>query len=856
MCSTMRLVVKLLVGLVALAAIIAAGGYWYLRQSLPVVNGSVTVEGLTAPVEIVRDGDGIPHITAEHKRDAFFGLGYVHAQDRLWQMEFQRRIGHGRLSEIFGAAALSQDRFLRTAGFGRAARSAWEHLPADARKEIDAYVAGVNAFIDTHHGRQLPPEFSLLRFEPEPWTGADVIVWVKMMAWDLSANYSTELLRYDLVARLGEDKAAQLMPPYPRDGLTIVTGDPTSTPGHDVESSAAAPRPAPVAKRAASRESPLATLDRDPTAAASWSTQFARALSNGHPAVTDFLLDGMRTEALGSNNWVVDGTVTATGKPLLANDPHLATHIPSLWYLAHMSAGEFDVIGATLPGAPAVAIGRNAHIAWGETNVAADVQDLYLERLDPDGKAALFRDGFEPLRIVSEEIKVKDAASVRIDVRISRHGPLISDAVNANNATAAERASDGQSPPVLPPLAFRWTALDDEDQTVVAFLKLNEARNWDEFTAAMRPFVTPSQNFVYADVDGHIGYFLPGRIPVRAAGDGSAPAQGWTGQQEWTGWIPFDDLPRVLDPPTHFIVTANHRPNPQNDPRMIGLEYPEPYRAQRITDLLVGRHGLTANDFRAIQADTQSLHARALLPLMLELVDPSDPHDRQAVEVLRTWKHDVARDSGAAPLFEAWFLKLAPVIVGDDLGPALVDRYEGRYSYVTRFLVETLTRDDDAWCDDQGTPARETCRQAVTRALHEGVAALRERFRTEMPSWRWGVVHPAVFPHQGLDAVAALRPILNRSIENGGDWSTVNVGSVAADHKYEQRAIPGYRQIVDLSPANDSRFLDAVGQSGHFLSPRYDDFLTSWQQVEHRPMRMTRAAFEPGAIGTLHLLTR
>jgi len=853
---TMRLVVKSLVGLLALAAILAAGGYWYLRQSLPDFNGTIAVEGLTAPIEIVRDSDGIPHITAEHKRDALFGLGYVHAQDRLWQMEFQRRIGHGRLSEIFGAAALSQDRFLRTVGFGRAARSAWEHLPADARQDVDAYVAGVNAFIATRHGRQLPPEFSLLRFEPEPWTGADVIAWVKMMAWDLSANYSTELFRYDLAARVGEERAAQLMPPYPRDGLTILTGEGAPPPGHDIDSSAAGHRSAPATKHSASNHDPRATRDRDRAAATPWSIQFANALSTGLPAVTSFLLDGSRTEALGSNNWVVDGTLTASGKPLLANDPHLATHIPSLWYLAHMTAGDFDVIGATLPGAPAVAIGRNARIAWGETNVAADVQDLYLERLDPEGKAALFRDRFEPLEIVSEEIKVKGAAPVRIDVRISRHGPLISDAVNVNNAAAAEAGRNRPLPPPLPPLAFRWTALDEEDQTIVAFLKLNEARNWDEFTAAMRPFVTPSQNFVYADVDGHIGYFLPGRIPVRAAGDGSAPAQGWTGEEEWTGWIAFDDLPRVVDPPSHFIVTANHRPNSQGDSLMIGLEYPEPYRAQRITDLLGGRHGLTANDFRAIQADTQSLHARALLPLLLEMVDPSDEHDRQAVEMLRAWKHDMARDSAAAAIFEAWFLKLSPVILGDDLGPALLDRYEGRYSYVTRFLVETLTRNDAAWCDGQGAPSHESCRQAVTRALHEGVAALRERFRTEMPSWRWGVVHPAVFPHQGLDAVAALRPILNRSIENGGDWSTVNVGAVAADHKYEQRAIPGYRQIVDLSPANDSRFLDAVGQSGHLLSPRYDDFLTSWQAVEHRPMRMTRAAFESGAIGTLHLQPR
>jgi penicillin G amidase len=852
----MRRLLRVLVWLVVLLAAVAAGGYWYLRQSLPIVSGTIAVQGISAPIEIVRDADAIPHIRAVNKSDALFGLGYVHAQDRLWQMEFQRRIGHGRLSEVFGAAALPQDRFLRTVGFGRAARSAWDRLPAEARRDIDAYCAGVNAFIAAHHGRHLPPEFTLLRFEPEPWTGADVVVWVKMMAWDLSANYSSELFRHDLMAQVGPARAAQLMPPYPADGPTIM---------QERDDTHAMPEPE-------SSSLPTANADgvanrRGASTANAWSVAFRRAVADGHPAVRDFLLAGARTEALGSNNWVVDGTMTASGKPLLANDPHLATHIPSLWYLAHISGGDFEVIGATLPGAPAVAIGRNRYIAWGETNVAADVQDLYLEKLDTPGRAAQFQERFEPLRTVREAITVKGAEPVVVDVRITRHGPLISDAINANNAasTAAEK------PAPLDPLAFRWTALDDDDNTVVAFLKLNEARNWTEFITAMRDFVTPSQNFVYADVDGHIGYFLPGRIPLRSTAspegsdrrpdvrkkvDGSAPVEGWTGQHEWIGWIPFDELPRIFDPPGHMIVTANHRPNPQGDRRVIGLEYPEPYRAQRITEWLRGRNGLTSDDFQHLQADTLSLHAKTLLPLLLGHVDPVDDHDRQAVDLLKAWSYESTGDSAAAAIFQAWFLALAPVIVGDDLGPRLLDGYDGRYSYITRFVTSTLATDDAEWCDDRGTPAKESCRQAVTRALHDAVASLRARFKTEMPAWRWDVVHPVVFPHQGLDAVAALRPILNRSIPNGGDWSTVNVGAVDADHQYEQRAIPGYRQIVDLSPANDSRYMDAVGQSGHFLSRHYDDFIKPWQAVDHRPMRMDRMQINAGAIGTLTLVPR
>jgi penicillin G amidase len=774
----------------------------------------------------VRDADAIPHIFASAKHDALFGLGYVHAQDRLWQMEFQRRIGHGMLSEVFGAATIPQDRFLRTAGFGRAARSAWERLPSDARSQIEAYVAGVNAFLASDP--PLPPEFTLLRFKPAPWTGPDVMVWVKMMAWDLSANYSHELLRRDLLARVGADRTAELMPPYPQNGLSILGASAGDRP------EAGGERTSGSAKRSGMREA----------SAASWSDAFAGALGGGKT-----LLGGAVIEALGSNNWVVDGTLTASGKPLLANDPHLATHVPSLWYLAHISAGDFDVIGATLPGAPAMAIGRNRYIAWGETNVAADVEDLYRERVDPTGKLVEYRGALEPMRILKETITVSGGAPVEIDVRITRHGPLVSDAINATNAAA----SDELKREPIEPLAFRWTALDESDDTVVAFLRLNEARNWEEFTAALRHYVVPSQNFVFADVEGHIGYYLPGHIPIRASGDGSSPADGWTGEMEWTGWIPFDELPHIYDPPDHFIVTANHRPVPPGYPYHIALEYPDPYRAQRITDRLRDRTRLTVDDFRDIQADTVSLHAKALLPLLIQHARPESDADRRAIELLRQWNFNASADSAAEPIFQAWFHRLASAVAGDELGPVILESYRGRFSYITRFVTNTLAAGDSPWCDDVTTTERETCEQVITRALHEGVVDLMERLGADMTRWRWDGVHRAVFPHQGLDSVGALRPLLSRSIPNAGDWSTVNVGTVLVDRLYTQEAIPGYRQIVDLSPANNSRFIDAVGQSGHFLSRHYDDFMTDWRDVRDRKMRMTRAEVDDGALGRLVL---
>jgi penicillin amidase len=842
------MILKALAAIALLAAAAGAGGYLYLRRSLPQIDGTTTVAGLTATVEIIRDADAIPHIIASNKLDGLFGLGYAHAQDRLWQMEFQRRIGHGRLSEIFGAATLPQDRFLRTVGFGRAARAAWASTPAWARQQVDAYVAGVNAFITTHHGAGLPPEFSLLRFEPEPWTAVDVVVWVKMMAWDLSGNYSFELLRRDLLAAVGEARMGQLMPPYATDGLSILSAHSTT-----VDSDTDAGHGQTIKANESSRPAVAAPPSVE-AAARSWSGALASSLSQGVPSVREFLAGSATTEGLGSNNWVVDGTLTESGKPLLANDPHLGTRLPSTWYLAHVSAGEFEMIGGTFPGTPAVALGRNRFIAWGATNVAADVEDLYRERLDAEGTHTEFRGVQEPLTLIAEEIAVKGSAPVHLNVRITRHGPLISDAINANNA----ESKAATKPKPIEPLAFRWTALDADDGTLTAFLRVNEARNWSEFTDALKGYIAPSQNFVYADVDGHIGYYAPGRIPLRASGDGSSPADGWTGDAEWTGWVPFDQLPHTFDPAQHFIVTANHRPEPASYRYNLGVDWTEPFRAERITELLSGALRLKAGrkfatqDFADMQADTLSLHARTLLPLLLKRTAAMTPAEEPALERLRGWNFDATGDSAAAALFQAWFLHLTADLVRDDLDAATSESYRGKFSYVSRFLANTLISRDSPWCDDAATPARETCDDIVAQALRQGVEDLRQRLGADMMSWRWDDVHKAVFPH-ALDSQAVLRPLLSRSVGIGGDWSTVNVGVTAADHPYEVHTVPGYREIIDLSPANDSRFLDAVGQSGHFLSRYFDDFLGDWRAVRHRKMRMDRADIDRGAIGHLRL---
>ncbi|HHJ06877.1 MAG TPA: penicillin acylase family protein, partial [Anaerolineae bacterium] len=508
----MRTIIRILIGLVLILVVAGLLAFAYLRSSLPKTSGTVKAAGLDGQLEIVRDKDGVPHIFAATDHDAFFALGYVHAQDRMWQMEFQRRIGAGRLSEILGDATLDTDKFLRTLGTYRAAKSAWPGLSQTSKDALQAYADGVNAWID--EGHVLPPEFLILGVKPEPWTVYDSIVWTKMMAWDLGGNYDMELLRVKLTQALGPERAAQLLPAYPKDGTTILN----------------------AAEISANTSDTLLNID----------TQLQ----------TLFHLRGVD---VGSNNWVVSGKLTESGLPLLANDPHLGARIPSIWYLAEIQGEKIHVIGPTFPGMPIFPIGHNEHIAWGVTNVGPDVQDLYVEQVNPKNLNQYKADGkWVDMDIVEEPIYVKGQDDpILWAARSTRHGPLISDV-------------SGSAPM---PLAMRWPSLDPNDTTVDSFLNLNYAADWQEFTKALSLYVAPSQNFVYADKEGNIGYYAPGHIPIRSKGQGLAPVPGWNDEYQWKGWIPFEDLPHAYNPEKGYIATANNKVVPDEYPYFISAEW-------------------------------------------------------------------------------------------------------------------------------------------------------------------------------------------------------------------------------------------------------------------------------------------
>ena len=781
----MRRILRFGAWLAVFLAVGLAGGYVYLRQSLPKTKGEVRLAGLAGPVEILRDRYGIPHIFAGSLADASFGLGYVHAQDRLWQMEMSRRIAAGRVAEVVGSGGLETDRFLRTLGVRRAAESNLRTLDAETRRLLDAYAAGVNAFLAD--GPVLPPEFWLTGVRPEPWTPVDSIAWVKMMAWDLGGNWRSELLRMRLSKTLSLTRIHELLPPYPGEPVPVI----------------------------ADLKELYGTLEREAV------------------RLAEFAPDN---EGLGSNNWVVSGARTESGKPLLANDPHLGLTAPPVWYFAQLSAPGVSVIGSTLPGVPGVILGRNERIAWGFTNTGPDVQDLYIEKLDTAG-GYLAPDGPRAFQTVDETIRVKGGEPERLRVRISRHGPVISDVVRA----AQDAAPRGHV------IAFAWTALAEDDRTMQAALKLARAREWDGFLAAARDFQTPQQNVVYADVDGNIGFVAAGRVPLRLPANdlkGMAPAPGWQEKYDWAGTIHFDQLPRAFNPASGAIVTANHRITPPGYPHFISSDWQPPYRADRIQQLLDATPKHTVGSFARLQADVTSLAMRELLPRLLA-TRPRSEEARQALAMLSKWDGTMAPERAEPLIAWAWWRELARAIYADEMGDAFRQNWLSRARFMSGVLSGDVQR--ARWCDNVGTPAVETCEEVLAVSLDAALEDLKKRFGEDVSRWRWGEAHQARHEHRPFGRVPLLAKLFDISVDSPGDAYTVNVGRnnmYDEANPFANRHAASLRAIYDLSDLEKSLYIHSGGQSGNVLSEHYKAFAEAWAKNEYIPMHARRETLD------------
>ncbi|CAO3352989.1 penicillin acylase family protein [Azospirillum palustre] len=746
------------------------GTYVWMRAQQPQTSGTVAIPGNGAPAEVVRDKQGVVHIFAATERDAYQALGYAHAQDRLWQMETMRRAGAGRLAELIGTKygdfALRADRLMRTLGVRRAAEAMAATLSPDARTAFEAYAEGVNAYLATR-SEALPVEFQLLRHTPEPWTVVDSLVWAKLMALQLSANYRDELFRSRILERLSPQQVDDLFPPD-------VPGTPTTL------------------------ASDLRGMDLRETV--------RRTLA----ALPQMGFD------TASNEWVLTGARTTTGKPILANDPHLGLEAPILWYLARIVTPDFTVTGATVPGVPLTILGHNGKVAWGFTTTHSDTQDLFVEKPDPqDPTRYLTPDGSQPFETRAETIGIAGEASQTLTVRTTRHGPVISD-LDAPSI-------DGKVPG--PVLALSFPGLADDDTSAEALYRLNHAGSAEGARDALRLHVAPQQNVVYADVSGEVGFITPGRVPIRRKGDGRVPVPGWTGEYDWTGFLPYYALPQAVNPPTGQFVNANNAVVGRDYPYRLATEWPDPSRAKRIVEMLgSGRHSV--EDVARQQMDIVSLPARDFLPELLKYPTPPGLAS-DAAALLRGWDGRIDRNRPEPLVFDMWLRELVRAVFADELGADFASYWDLRPE-----ALRNVLNNRPEWCDDITTPQKESCADIIGRSLETAVKALAERHGSSMKSWRWGDDHTVALVHRMLSRVPLIGGKADLSVETDGDFFTVNRGSTTIrdpGNPFRHVQGAGFRAVYDLADLDNSRFVIATGQSGNIWSRHWGDLVTLWR---------------------------
>ena len=814
--------------LTALALLLAgAAGWWVAGRTVPPLRGDLRVAGLQAPVEVLFDQWGVPHVYARSREDAWLAIGYLQGRDRLWQLELYRRAAAGRLSELFGERALHLDRRFRLLGLHRSAARELDAATPEARVALERFAAGVNAAAADLGRWQRPLEFQLLRVTPEPWTPLDSLAVGKLMAWRLAENRQGELVRGALARRFGSSAAEGLMGVWPADAPAVLDGPTRRTNTSFPEERRSRP-PADV---------PMAQADPpDVPAGLEW-------LATGAPPA-------------GSNSWVISGARTASKRPLLANDPHLGLELPAIWYDAHLVAADLDVAGAMLPGSPFVVIGHNGRLAWGITNSGADVQDFYIEDVDFRQRRYLYGGTWHPLAVRQVEIEVRGrSAPERFDIFSTRHGPL----------TATESA--WEEPPVFTedtprgdprPMALRWDSLRTGGM-ISGFEALNRARGWAEFLDAVRLVTGVSLNFVYADTAGNIGYAMSGALPVRANGDGSLPVPGWGGGYEWTGTVPAARLPAVLNPPSGRVITANAEID-RSWPRTMTRDWRAPFRAARIADLLGDRTGLDIAAFREMQGDVRSEAADRLLEAVERAsrsgaAERAEPEARTALERLRLWDRRVD-DRAVVSLYHAFERALWQRAFADEMGLQLF-RHFAEYGLSERFvgLHAILPHRDSRWWDDIATiDRRETRDDIVVLAAADAMLTLRRRFGDES-DWTWGRLHAAHFRHSLSAGGLILRWIFDRGpVKVVGNTSTVNKAAVDPRRPYAVGDLASYRQIVDVGAWDRTRAILTTGQSGHVRSPHYFDQNALWATVQDRPFPFSRRAVDEARTSRLLLV--
>lgn len=839
-------------GLTVIALIAAGFVVWTIQRSFPQLDGTVAVAGLGSDVTVARDALGIPTIVADDTHDLFSAQGYVQAQDRFWEMDFRRHVTSGRLSELFGASQLPTDEFLRTLGWRRVAEQEVAKLDATTLGYYQAYADGVNAYLADHQGADASLEYAVLGlqnadYEIEPWSPADSVAWLKAMAWDLRTNIEDETERALLARDFTPAQIAELYPGYDYDAHPVIV--PTITTGLE-----------PVASDAATVAQTTDASAATTTAALSWT-----AVGSVVEAASALL--GDVGEGVGSNSWVISGSLTESGMPLLSNDPHLGASLPSVWHQIGLrcrtvsASCAFDVAGFSFSGVPGVIIGHNDDIAWGFTNLTADVTDLYLEKVEGD---RYWRDGeLVPLETRTETFKIAGGDDVSLEVRSTVHGPIISGLTDdftaiaddpfAGSTDAVTAPEEASTPPGDYAVSLRWTALD-AGTAARAIFALNTAADFAGFRAAASLFDVPAQNLIYADREGNIGYQTPGRLPIRGAGDGTMPQPGWDSAYDWAGFIPFDELPVVYNPDSGFIVTANNAIVPEDYPHFLGSDWDYGWRAARITDLIeraVAQGKVSADDMTAIQADQEFWLGKRLIGAYAD-VTLGDENAQRALDLLAAWDAQNNPDSPAAAYAN---------VLWDELAQDLLSRREvsaglggqGRLYAVVDHLLDDPT--SEWWTNDRiGVSGQ---REMLERAASDAYTRLVGLQGDNPVAWNWGRLHAITLTSGtfGESGIAPIEALFNRGpFPVGGGSSVVDAtGWSLGSGSFATTTVPSMRMTIDLSDWDASRWNHLTGASGHAFHPNYVDQFDAWQHLRQTPWLFSRDRVLASATDTLVL---
>jgi penicillin amidase len=840
-----------------------------VRRAFPETDGTTTIAGLTGPVTVERDRDGIPTIIASDARDLFIAQGYVHAQDRFWEMDFRRHVTAGRLSELFGASQLGTDRFIRTLGWRRVAEQELELLDAPAQLMLDAYAEGVNAWIGGRRGSALSLEHALLPltgaagYRPEAWTSADSLAWLKAMAWDLRSNMELELERGRLQAvELGPDRSWMDLYPgfdaatYPTIlpwGGAVVDGRFIPADGEEVAptgiAAAAMPGPQPV-----SAGQPASGRTTQPVASDARALDAALAAAQRALSAAPQLLGDGSGPGIGSNSWAIAPARSATGGALLANDPHLGPSQPSLWYQVRLrcapvtEACPYDVAGYSFSGMPGIVIGHNATVAWAFTNLGPDVADLVVERIE--GDTVQTPTGPRPITIRTETIRVAGGDDVTLTIRTTPNGPLLSDVSD----DAAELASGPLSAPdgAEYAVALRWTALDP-GRTANAVPGLMTSVDFASFRRAAADFEVPSQNLVYADTSGNIAYQAPGRVPVRSGHDGTVPVPGWTGIASWQRFLAFDELPYVLNPTSGMIATANQLVLPPGSSPFLHVDVSAGQRGGRIVELLRDRNDLTLDDLAAIQLDNHNTNAATLVPYLLAV--PSDDAGVRIVQgLLAGWDFQDDINSAPSAAFNATWRALLQRTFHDELPEWAWPSGGGRWWEVVRGLLDTP---QNAWWHDDALAQRQTRDDVLVLAMADAYSELSDLLGNDPAAWRWGAIHTLTLTHAtfGSSGIAPIERLFNRGpLETAGGTDIVNSNSWSARDGYEVNWVPSMRMLMDLSDLDAGRWIHLTGQSGRPFHRHYVDQAERWRTGDYAPMAFSPSATAASSERTLTLL--